>query len=246
MVTKTIKKILPNYMKHPMLATYYWYWRQRGLPAQSRRDLTIFKEILLSAANPELRVFEWGSGASTVYYSEFLRASGRKFDWYAADNSPEWCQRCQEKIDKASLTEQVHVSCSEFPAFWEHPGYSYENPVPPQQSLDDAMVAQYVETPKQIGGQFDVIIIDGRFRRRCLEVAAQVIAPDGIVILHDAQKTHYHPSLELYQQVKFLETGRLPGLRQNSTIAMASLKEVGLITELVERYGSLASNCGTR
>ena len=108
------------------------------------------------------------------------------------------------------------------------------------------MVAQYVETPKQIGGQFDVIIIDGRFRRRCLEVAAQVIAPDGIVILHDAQKTHYHPSLELYQQVKFLETGRLPGLRQNSTIAMASLKEVGLITELVERYGSLASNCGTR
>jgi len=237
MVTATIKKILPNYVKHPMLVTSHWYWQRRGLPAQSRGDLAIFKEILLGVDTQELRVFEWGSGASTVYYSEFLRDSGRKFYWYAADNSREWLDRCQQKVDKASLTGQVHLSCSEFQAFWEYPNYSYENPVPPKESLDDPKVAEYVDAPKQAGGEFDVMIIDGRFRRRCLEVAAQVISPDGIVILHDAQKAHYHSSLDLYQQVEFLETGRLPGLRQNSTIALANLKGSQLITDLVAKHG---------
>lgn len=240
MVTSTIKKILPNYVKHPMLVTSHWYWQWRGLPAQSRQDLAIFKEILLGVKSQELRVFEWGSGASSVYYSEFLRAAGRQFNWYATDNSQQWRNRCQREVEKTLLTDQVHLSCSEFQAFWEYPDYSYENPLPPTKALDDPKVAEYVETPKQVGGQFDVMIIDGRFRRRCLEVAAQVISPDGIVILHDAQKSHYHPPLNLYQQVEFIETGRLPGLKQNSTIALASLKWNGLITELVEKYGRIA------
>ena len=241
MVTTTLKNILPNYVKHPLLATTLWYWQRRGLPAQSRGDLAIFKDILLRVEVLDLRVFEWGSGASTVYYSQFLRASGREFNWYAGDNSRDWCERCQQNVDKNSLTDRVHLSSSEFPAFWQVSGYSYADPVPPQENLDDPMVKQYVENPKTIGGRFDVIIIDGRFRRRCLEVAAEVISPSGIVILHDAQRAHYHPSLELYPHVKFLETGILPGTNQTSTIALASFGAGELISELAEKYRGLAA-----
>ena len=106
------------------------------------------------------------------------------------------------------------------------------------------MVKQYVEIPKTIGGQFDVMMIDGRLRRRCLQVAAEVVSPSGIVILHDAQKGHYHPSLELYPHVKFLETGILPGTNQTSTIALASFGAEKLISELAEKYRDLASNGG--
>ena len=246
MVTSTIKKILPNYVKHPILATSNWYWNRRGLPAQSPGDLAIFKEILLNVSMEDLRIFEWGSGSSTVYYSQFLKASGRKFNWYAADNSAEWCRRCQKKIDKAMLTEQVHLSCFEFPAFWEISGYTYERPIPPQHVLDDPLVAKYVEAPKRVGEEFDVAIIDGRFRRRCLEVAAQVLAPHGIVVLHDAQRSHYHKALDIYQQVEFVETGRLPGLKTDSVIALAGLENVRLIPELARKHRTPRSQSRTK
>ncbi|MBP7507933.1 MAG: hypothetical protein KA807_08935 [Prolixibacteraceae bacterium] len=40
-----------------------------------------------------------------------------------------------------------------------------------------------------------------------MEVARQVLQPDGIVILHDAQKKHYHQGLEVFQHQKFFNTG---------------------------------------
>ena len=208
----------------------------RGLPAQSRTDMAIFKDILSKVGGQKLRVFEWGSGSSTMYYSEFLKAMGRQFDWYAADNSKEWWTRGQEKVAKALLTEQVHIHCSEFPAFWELPDYSYENPIPPKEYIDSDGVKDYINHPKSLGGQFDVVIIDGRFRRRCLQVAAEVLAAEGIVILHDAHRVHYHSSLDLYPHVQFLKTGGLPGTTLKSEITLASLTESQLITELTQKY----------
>ena len=96
MVTTAINRILPTYVKHPALAITHWYGQMRGLPAQSRGDLSIFKDILIKVPGQKLRVFEWGSGASTIYYSEFLRTKGHQFDWYAADNSEVWRQRSQK------------------------------------------------------------------------------------------------------------------------------------------------------
>lgn len=204
--------------------------------------MSIFKEVLTKVESQSLRIFEWGSGASTIYYAEFLKDMGRRFDWYSADNSKEWAERGWEKVANSNLTGQVHIYCSEFPAFWELPGYSDENPLPPQAYVNSGKVKAYVDHPKILGGQFDVIIIDGRFRRRCLQVAGEVLAPHGIVILHDADRTHYHSSLALYPTVQFLQTGALPGMRQRSEVALASLDESPLIAELTERYTGLGKN----
>jgi hypothetical protein len=71
-----------------------------------------------------------------------------------------------------------------------------------------------------------------------LQIAAEVIAPKGIVILHDAQRAHYHSSLDLFPHVQFLETGVLPGTRTFSNIALASLGGGDLIAELAQKYGN--------
>ena len=232
MVIQRAKRVLPNAVKHPLLTWSDWFWNLRGLPAQAPEDISIFKAVLLAVDNPKIRVFEWGSGRSTIYYANFLRSVGRDFDWQSMDNSREWSQRGQEKIKRAQLGDWVHVYCSEFPAFWQIPGYAHDNVVLPNPWSDSENVAEYVDFPKSLGYQFDVIIVDGRFRRRCLLAAKEVLAPNGILILHDAQREHYHSSLSSYPQVRSLVTGRLPGSRQKSTITMCSLSEIPFIRDL--------------
>lgn len=79
--------------------------------------------------------------------------------------------------------------------------------------------------PLEVGGQFDVMIIDGRFRRRCLLVAKEVLAKGGVVFLHDAQKPRYHLSLPEFSRSKFITTGSMPGSSQQSTIALCCMGE---------------------
>jgi hypothetical protein len=164
---------------------------------------------------------------------------GRDFSWTAMDNSPLWYKKTRQMIWKAGLSENVQVWCSEFPAFWELPDFSYSNPIPPRSYIDDTKVLEYVNRPQQSKEEFDLIFVDGRYRRRCLIVARTVLAPQGIVILHDAQREHYHSSLSAYPQVQFLETGVFTGTRQMSTVALCGLGDNPLIGRLAEKYQNL-------
>ena len=199
------------------------------MPEQSRTDIAIFKDILSKLDGDRLKIFEWGSGASTIYYPEYLRSIGRPFDWYAVDNSEEWFQVGKQKISEAELTEQVQIFCFDFPSFWQLPGYSYGDPVPPLSYMENPNIDKYVNCPKSIMGSFDLMFVDGRFRRRCLEVAAELLTPQGIAILHDANRLHYHSSLSLFPHVEFKKTGLLPGQSQRSDVALCTFNSNSLI-----------------
>lgn len=45
---------------------------------------------------------------------------------------------------------------------------------------------------------FDLIFVDGRRRVECLLVASKMLAPGGVVILHDAQREEYAIGLERF------------------------------------------------
>ena len=51
------------------------------------------------------------------------------------------------------------------------------------EALDRQM---YINAPAIAGGNFDVVIIDGRFRRSCAEIACKVIKKEGIIIFDNA------------------------------------------------------------
>lgn len=73
----------------------------------------------------------------------------------------------------------------------------------------------YAEQSKEeyfdIKGKFDVIIIDGRNRRKCLIKAKELLKPEGTVILHDADREYYHCGFEGYKGY-FTDKGHLPRL----------------------------------
>ena len=53
-------------------------------------------------------------------------------------------------------------------------------------------------------GTFDLIIVDGRRRVRCLDAARELLAPGGAVVLHDAGRERYAPGRAFYKKVTVL------------------------------------------
>ena len=63
---------------------------------------------------------------------------------------------------------------------------------------DLTCIHAYTQCPQMLKIEpqsFDLIYVDGRFRRRCLESASILIKPDGLVILDNAERKWYHETL---------------------------------------------------
>jgi glycosyltransferase involved in cell wall biosynthesis len=58
-------------------------------------------------------------------------------------------------------------------------------------------------------GKFDFIYIDGRNRVKCLQRAKKLIKPNGVVCLHDADRTKYHVGFKGYKYEILPETPSL-------------------------------------
>jgi hypothetical protein len=55
-------------------------------------------------------------------------------------------------------------------------------------------------TPKK-AGMFDLIIVDGRKRVRCLNIGRDLLVHGGTVLLHDAGRERYTPARKFYQNI---------------------------------------------
>lgn len=178
-----------------------------GLPAQTKKDIQIFKRIFDSCTNKRIKIFEWGSGFSTIYYANYLRDKKIEFEWHSIDNNKTWHEKVKSKVQKKSLRRYVQLYLKEFQPFWKKRGWGDIPPSCGVFSPKSENEMTYINFPKQFNDSFDIVIIDARFRRHCIQTAKEVLLPEGIVILHDAQKTHYHDSLGDFKYRIFLDTG---------------------------------------
>lgn len=183
-------------------------YRRQGLPAQTPQERELFKTIFNTVArNGRLKVFEWGCGLSTTYYAGFLEQKGIDFEWHALDNNRAWHEKVRRLVASSAVKDRVTFYLHEFAPFWEKPGWGT---IPPPCGVfapkTDPEVA-YSELPIRLGGAFDVIIVDARFRRRCIQTAKDAVKESGLVILHDAQKPHYHEGLDDFPYRMFVNSG---------------------------------------
>lgn len=63
----------------------------------------------------------------------------------------------------------------------------------------------YVDCVKHSPRMFDFILIDGLHRERCLEVAKDIITPDGIILLHDAGRREYQDFIKKHDGEMLIE-----------------------------------------
>lgn len=149
-------------------------------PLMKYREIEIIIEVL-RRLKPE-RVLEWGAGYSTFYFSQF---AGKDVKWFSIEHQGNWAQRVKAMNTNQNV-EIFHVEPDHFPWTDEFNDGSYSD------------LKQYIDFADRFK-YLDLIFIDGRARKDAVIKAFELVKDDGIVILHDANRTCYHEPLKLFK-----------------------------------------------
>lgn len=150
-------------------------------PWMTEEEVRLIETELLQTGRSHLEVLEWGSGGSTLHFTRFLREAKCSYRWLSLEYNRAW----HRKVAKATRTDP-HVEVMLF---------DVGNRRLRQRHTD---MTGYIKHPASLGRRFDVIIVDGRKRRRCLLEAKALLQPDGVVLLHDAQRCYYRCAMQSY------------------------------------------------
>lgn len=142
-------------------------------------------DALLARLGGQARVFEYGSGASTVWLA---RRSG-SVD--AVEHDEAWAERVRELLAATPglrCEPVVHV-----PVVSTSPAPLVPSGAPSGRGLDfDA----YVRAIDSTTGEFDLVLVDGRARSDVLLHVLDRVGDGGVVLLDDAQRPRYRAAVD--------------------------------------------------
>jgi hypothetical protein len=144
----------------------------------------------LGANKGKLNILEYGSGFSTIYYANYLYNQGYKLNWTALESDDSWRYTLMVELQDRPLGLR---RCIRLPAFGYGSGNGLVDPGF-QDRLKNECMDDYICWPinQKSGIKYHVILVDGRKRSRCIQVARESIVEGGTILLHDAQRTYYH------------------------------------------------------
>lgn len=129
--------------------------------------------------HPGARVFEWGSGASTLWLA------ARAGSVHSVEHHAGWAAQLAPRLPGNVTLRVVEPATSTTPAVPSaKPGHA---------GLD---FAGYVEAIDDVAGFFDVIVIDGRAREACLVRAVERLSSAGIIVFDNVDRRRYLEAIE--------------------------------------------------
>jgi len=159
------------------------------------------------ADRPGCRVFEWGSGASTVWLG---RRCGTVI---SVEHDARWAERMLEALPSNARLRLVEPA----------PGAAVPSAKPGFAGLD---FADYVDAIDDVAGPLDLIVIDGRAREACLDRAVERLADGGLIVLDNVDRARYRQAIARHgQRVEVQWTrGRTPALPYPTRTALISVR----------------------
>jgi hypothetical protein len=162
------------------------------VPWWTYRAIDVVDAWLASHPRP-IRVFEYGSGASTL-----------------------WLSRRADEIHSV----EHHRGFGEHigPMFAQHPNIEFrivepvasDHPVVPsaKEGHSGLDFADYVNAIDSVDGEFDLIVIDGRAREACLRAALPRLRSDGLIVFDNSRRARYQTAI----RAEKVDERRLRGL----------------------------------
>jgi hypothetical protein len=153
------------------------------------------------AGRRQARVFEWGSGASTLWLAR------RSASVVAVEHDPLWAAEVRSLLPGSAAVDLRTVPAA--PARGV-PG-EVRSQKPGATQLD---FRAYVDIIDEVGGTFDVIVVDGRAREECLLRAMPHLAVDGLLVLDNVERRRYRDALRSLTPAPAVQwtRGLTPGL----------------------------------
>jgi predicted O-methyltransferase YrrM len=146
-------------------------------------------EFLETILDPDMQVFEYGSGGSTLFFARRVKKV------VAVEHDPTWAdevarQLHQHRYDHVELL-RVPPDDREIDSFDD-----IANPDAYTSHLVEASFEQYTLTIEEYPDHFfDMIVIDGRARPSCLKHAVPKIRSGGYIVLDDSDREHYQATM---------------------------------------------------
>jgi protein-L-isoaspartate O-methyltransferase len=142
------------------------------------------------ADRPEARIFEYGAGASTLWLAK------RAGQVDSVEHDTQWAEVVREMVGGASAGNvKLHAVA---PTAATADTVVRSNRV----GHTDLDFADYVSTIDQVGGPFDLIVVDGRARVDAFRRALDHLAEGGVVVFDNIKRKRYWDVVSV-----------LPGLR---------------------------------
>ena len=163
-----------------------------GVPWWTYKAIDVV-DAWLSARPRPIRIFEYGSGASTLWLAD------RADSVISVEHHVGFSHVIGPVLAKRKNVEFLVVEAKSTP----HPTIGSHKPG--HAGLD---FSEYVETIDRVGGLFDVVVIDGRAREACLRAAIPHLAPGGLVVYDNSRRGRYRRAIA----ASGLNTRRLRGL----------------------------------
>lgn len=159
-------------------------------------------EQWLSDRPAPIRVFEWGSGASTLWLAKRVDRIDsvehhRGFGEMIRDQLAGGASRRAEYAT-LHIVEPVTSNDPEIGSQKEGMG-----------GLD---FAAYVRSIDDVDGEFDLVVIDGRAREVCLQAALPHLAPDGLVVFDNTHRRRYRAAIAAAPVIEERHRGLTPTL----------------------------------
>jgi SAM-dependent methyltransferase len=137
----------------------------------------------LAALDGRARVFEYGSGASSVWLGR------RAAEVHSVEHHPGFADVMRRVLAEAGLEGVVTLH--------EVAPTPSDDPVVPsgRRGEEGRDYADYVASIDAVDGEFDLVVVDGRARVACMQAAARRLAPGGIVLFDDTQRPRYRAGM---------------------------------------------------
>lgn len=167
-----------------------WLGSLKSSPLADRQPWMTYTaiEFLRQKVRPDMSVFEWGSGGSTLFFAS------RVANLVTVEHERLWAERVQEVMSAghpaswrmemieaeprpSGVTDDPADPCSYASAVAPWVGQSFES---------------YVKTVDEYPDSgFDWVIVDGRSRPSCMMHGIPKVKPGGYLILDDAARERY-------------------------------------------------------
>jgi hypothetical protein len=201
-----VKMSLRTFRERPSWATlkgiiqYFPSWWQYLRPARNsvsdHMPWISFPAInfLIKNLTPDMRLFEYGSGGSTLFWSARVK------EVICVEHNPTWYQKISNEFRSTGLDNIDYIL--QTGEADEH--FQLKSPDNPGDYISsDALLAgqSFEKYVRQIDrfpdGYFNVVIIDGRARPSCIEHAQRKVDEGGFMIVDNSERDHYSRALKL-------------------------------------------------
>jgi predicted O-methyltransferase YrrM len=156
------------------------WWTYKAIDA-----VDAFLAARLASPSSGARVFEYGSGASTLWLAR------RCTSLDAVEHDAAWAEKVRELLaTTAGLRCRPTVHVPEVPAT-QRPLVGSGAPSGRGLEFDG-----YLHTIDRVPGEFDLVLVDGRARPQVLLHVLDRLCDGGLVLLDDAQRPRYHAAVD--------------------------------------------------